>query len=180
MSQALHEDIAASAEHQAIARATAALGKPPSEAPVFTRPLDEGVDVLYPFLPESLHRTRFSDGTRYGVWHGSRELETTVHETAYHWVRFVRASCGDLDTELRSDRRVFTARVRALLVDLRGKEKRYLELLHRSDYAFANEVGRYLHDQGQNGVRVRSARCDGTNVDVFHPQALSDVRDRVI
>ncbi|MDA8364170.1 MAG: RES family NAD+ phosphorylase [Gammaproteobacteria bacterium] len=178
VSQALHEDIAASAEDQAIALAAAALGKPPSEAPLLTRPLDYGVDIVYPFLPESLHRTRFSDGSRYGVWYGSREIETTVHETGYHWARFVRASYGGLNTELRSDRRVFTARVRALLVDLRGKEKRYPDLLHRSDYAFANEVGRYLHDQGQNGVLVQSARCDGTNIDVFRPQALSDVRDR--
>jgi hypothetical protein len=178
VSQALHDDIAVSPEDQAIAMAAAAQGKPSSEAPLLTRPFDYGLDIVYPFLPESLHRTRFSDGTRYGVWYGSREIETTVDETAYHWARFVRASYGASNTELRSDRRVFTARVRGLLVDLRGKEKRYPDLLHRSDYTFPNEVGRYLFDQGQNGVLVRSARCDGTNVDVFRPPVLSDVRDQ--
>jgi len=178
ISQALHDDIAAAAEDQAIADAAAAQDKPQAEAPLLTRPFDYGLDIVYPFLPESLHRTRFSDGTRYGVWHGSRKLETTVQETAYHWAQFVRASFGASNTELRSDRRVFTARVRGLLVDLRGKEKRYPDLLHRSNYAFPNEVGRYLFDQGQNGVLVHSARCKGTNVDVFRSQVLSDVRDR--
>ena len=33
--------------------------------------------------------TRFSDGSLYGVWYGSLDIETTVYETAWHWYQFV-------------------------------------------------------------------------------------------
>ena len=50
--------------------------------------------------------------------------------------------------------------------------------MSRKSYAFTQQVGRYVHAQGLNGLLARSARCDGTNAAVFKPERLSNVRDR--
>ena len=65
----------------------------------------------------------------------------------------------------------------AILVDLRGKERAEPRLVHRSDYGYTQSLGRYLHEQSQNGVLVRSARSDGTNAAILRREALSNPRD---
>ncbi|HWD15519.1 MAG TPA: RES family NAD+ phosphorylase, partial [Casimicrobiaceae bacterium] len=123
--------------------------------------------------------TRFSDGTRYGVWYGSLEMETTVYETAWHWYRFVRDSYAALDREIVSERRVFDVRCDALLIDLRRREAKDRELVDRTSYAFTQALGGYLYEQDQNGLLVRSARCNGINAAMFKPSRLSKPRHRV-
>jgi hypothetical protein len=44
------------------------------------------------------------------VWYSSLDVETTVHETAWHWYRFVTDSCPAEDREIRTERRVFDVR----------------------------------------------------------------------
>lgn len=51
------------------------------------------------------------------------------------------------------------------------------ELLHPSDYSFSNAVGKYMRDQNQNGLLVKSARCSGINAAIFTEKVLSNVRD---
>ena len=146
---------------------------------VVTRPFDYGTVITYTFESAHWQATRFSDGTRYGVWYGSWDATTTVYETAYHWSRFVRDSFGTEDRAIRTERRLFDVRCDALLIDLRGKEKAYPGLVDRKSYAFCQQVGRHVHEQGQNGLLVRSARCDGVNAAIIPPERLRDVRDKL-
>lgn len=121
--------------------------------------------------------TRFSDGTRFGVWYGSGDLVTTVHETVFHWKRFVGSMQTALSEEVKAERRVFLVHLKGLLVDLRGKHKKFPGLVDKNSYAFTHAVGAYLHDQGQNGLLVMSARhAGGFNAAVFRPEALSNPR----
>lgn len=147
---------------------------------VISEPFDYGSVVSYTFESAHWHATRFSDGTLHGVWYGSLELETTVYETAWHWYRFVVDSFPEENREIVTERRAFDVRCDALLIDLRGKAKRYPDLTNRSSYAFTQQVGRYVHEQNLNGLLVRSARCNGTNAAIFKPERLSNVRDRTV
>jgi hypothetical protein len=177
VSQNLFDDLSDDAEDQAVAVAAELAVRIPSDAPLLTRPFDHGAALTYPFVRFKGHATRFSDGLDYGVWYGSLELDTTVHETAHHWRRFLADSFASVDREIVTDRRVIHARCDAILMDLRGKERREKRLLDRSDYSFPNAVGRYLQQQNQNGLMVRSARCDGTDTAMFTPRVLSQPRD---
>ena len=67
----------------------------------------------------------------------------------------------------------------ALLVDLRGKEKSHPGLVDRKSYAFCQQVGRHVHEQGQNGLVVRSARCDGVNAAIMRAERLRNPRDKL-
>ena len=177
-SQQLFDDLSADPADWDVAITAEAATRIPTDAPVITRPFDYGSVISYTFDAAHWQATRFSDGTRYGVWYGSTEVETTVYETAWHWYRFVRDSFADEDRVVVTDRRTFDVRCDALLIDLRGKERAYPQLVSRTSYAFTQRLGRYVHEQDQNGLLVRSARCDGVNGCVFKPERLSNVRDR--
>jgi hypothetical protein len=176
--QSLFDDLSADPADWKVAIAAEGLEYIPSEAPLITRPFDYGVVVTYPFVPHHWQQTRFSDGLQYGVWYGSLELETTIHESIYHWRRFIADSFASEDRVITGERRVFDVRCDAIVVDLRGKEKRFPQLVARTSYSYTHAVGRYLHEQGQNGVLVQSARTRGTNAAILRPGVLSGVRDR--
>jgi hypothetical protein len=150
----------------------------PTSIAFITRPFDYGSVIARSFDSAHWQATRFSDGTRYGVWYGSLELATTVAETAHHWRRFVLDSFGALDREVRTDRRVCDVHCRALLIDLRGKEHTHSALVRRDSYEFTQDVGRFLHGQDANGMLVQSARWDGVNAAVLRAQRLSEVREK--
>lgn len=175
--QDLYDDLSPSKKAWSFAQAAEARIKPGSTEPLITRPFDYGTVISYPFIPTNWHTTRFSDGKLFGVWYGSFKLETTVHETVYHWVQFVNDSYPDHREEIRSERRVFRVRAASLVVDIRTKHKEFPRLLHPHDYTFAQQAGSYLYDQGQNGLLVKSARYDGINADFFTPNVLSNPRD---
>jgi hypothetical protein len=177
-SQNLFDDLSSDPADWEIAIAVESEQRIPTDAALITRPFDYGSVVTYSFDASHWQSTRFSDGTRYGVWYGSLALETTVCETAWHWYRFVLDSFADLDRDIVTDRRVFVVRCDALLIDLRGKEATHPQLASRTSYAFTHRVGRYIHEQDLNGLLVRSARCDGVNAAVFKPERLSNVRHR--
>jgi hypothetical protein len=179
VSQALFDDLAQGPPDEEVAIAAEALGRIPSAAPAITRPFDYGTVIAYSFDAANWQATRFSDGQRFGVWYGSLELETTVYETVFHAHRFIADSYPGLDRDVVRERRVFDVRCDALLVDLRGRELTHPDLVSRTSYSFTQALGRYLHEQGQNGLLVKAARCDGTNAAVFNPQRLSNVRDRL-
>lgn len=176
-SQSLFDDLSTDAVDQAVAIATESYSRIPTPAPFITRPFDYGTVITYPFVPQNWHATRFSDGLAYGVWYGSLEVETTVYETLYHWHRFVTDSYPNVDREIIGERRVLNVRCDAILIDLRGKERRERRLVDRNDYGFTQQLGRYLTDQRQNGLLVTSARSSGRNAAVLQPAVLSNVRD---
>src|ERR1700739_4433880 len=178
-SQNLFDDLSSDPADWQIAIAAEGSERIPTAAALITRPFDYGTVISYTFDSARWQATRFSDGTSYGVWYGSMELETTVYETAWHWYRFVADSFGSEDRAITTERRVFDVRCDALLVDLRGKQALHPELLSRASYAFTHEVGRYVQRQGLNGLITHSARCDGPNGVVFQPERLSNVRDRL-
>jgi len=153
----------------------AAVGTPSA---VVTRPFDYGTVIAWSFDPSHWVATRFSDGRRFGVWYGATDIETTIHETVYHWHRFLMDSFADEDRVIVGDRRVCDVRCDATLADLRGRERTAPELLDRRSYAYTQQVGAFLHDRGDAGLMVRSARCEGTNVAIFEPAHLSNVRER--
>lgn len=176
VSQDLFDDLGDESA-QRVAIAAEAQSRISSEAPLITRPFDYGTVITYPFADFNGHATRFSDGLAYGVWYGSLDLETTVHETVYHRHRFLMDSFPSLNREIRGERRVFQVRCDAILLDLRGKEEREPRLVDRASYAFTQPLGAYLQAQGTNGLLAKSARCAGVNAALFRPQALSQVRD---
>jgi hypothetical protein len=177
-SQNLFDDLSSDPLDQAAAIAAESTTRLATPAPMITRPFDYGTVITYPFLPQNWQATRFSDGLAYGVWYGSLELETTVYESAYHWHRFVMDSFANEGRSIVGERRVLDVRCDAILLDLRGKEKRAPKLLDRRDYSYAQGLGRYLKTQAQNGLLVRSARTQGENAAVLRPEVLSRVREK--
>jgi hypothetical protein len=177
-SQNLFDDLSSDPSDWQIAIAAEDAERTPTPAALISRPFDYGTVISYSFGSAHWQVTRFSDCLAYGVWYGSLDVETTVYETAWHWYRFVLDSYAGEDREITTDRRVFDVRCDALLVDMRGKEASHPDLVSRTSYAFTHEVGRYVHQQGLNGLLARSARCDGTNAAIFNLERLSNVRDR--
>ena len=147
---------------------------PGSIAAVISRPFEYGVALT----PGTIARpaTRFSDGSRHGVWYGCLELATTVHETVYHWRRFISAMTPPPTAEVIAERRVFRVACRGLLVDLQHKARRFPALVDPVSYAFTHRVGDFLYRQGQNGLFTQSARCAGINAALLSPRLLSDPR----
>lgn len=175
VSQDLFDDLAADAADRDVAIAAESATRLPSAAPLISRPFDYGAVVTYPFVPHNWQATRYSDGLAYGVWYGALKLETTVWETVYHWHRFVMDSFAGLDRSIEGERRVFSVRCDAILIDLRqAAEPR---LVDRRDYRFTWQVGRYLWGRSQSGLLAPSARTAGTSAAILRPEALSDVRD---
>jgi hypothetical protein len=175
VSQDLFDDLAADAADRDVAIAAEGATRKPSAAPLITRPFDYGAVITYPFVPHNWQATRYSDGLAYGVWYGALELETTVYETVYHWHRFVMDSFAALDRSIAGERRVFSVRCDAILIDLRRADEP--RLTDRRDYRFTWQVGRYLWERAQSGVLAPSARTVGTSAALFRPEALSEVRD---
>ncbi len=175
VSQDLFDDLARDDADRAVAIAAESATRIPSRAALITRPFDYGAVITYPFVPHNWHATRYSDGLDYGVWYGALELETTVHETLYHWHRFVTDSFST-ENEVVGERRVFQVRCEAILIDLRkSKEPR---LVDPRSYAFTQPLGRHLRQRAQSGLLAPSARVrPGTIAAILRPEVLSDVRD---
>ena len=129
--------------------------------------------IDYPFKSEPYLFTRFGDGT-YGLWYGSLEMKTTVFETGFHMIKAELAVEG-LDEVVVRERAVCRVRCRAILIDLRGKQKSFAKLL-ADDYGFTQQIGRRMNKEGHPGILVPSARIKGTNLVIFNPDVLSDPR----
>jgi hypothetical protein len=175
VTQNLYDDLGDEEEDVLAAVAAETLGKLEPREPFIRRPFEYDV-IAYPFVHENWQQTRFSDGSRYGVWYGSLEIETTLFETAYHWRRFLLETYPDEDRDIVSDRRVIRVFCQGVLVDLRGKEKTWPALI-ADGHEFTQQLGAYLRNQNLNGLLGRSARCEGTNLASFTPDILSNPED---
>jgi len=163
-----------------VAIAAEAEERMPTPAALITRPFDYGTVLTHSFDPSNWQATRYGDARRFGVWYGAAEAETTVYETVYHWHRFLTDSYATEDRSIAGERRLFDVRCDALLIDLRGREAAYPDLVSRASYAFTQSLGNFLVEQGANGLLARSARCDGVNAAIFRRGRLSNVRDRML
>lgn len=178
IAQNLFDDLSPEPADWEIATAAEGAEGIPTAQALISRPFEHGTVISYSFDSTHWQATRYSDGSTYGVWYGSLDVETTVCETAWHWYRFVIDSYPAEDREIVTERRVFDVRCDALLIDLRGKQTAYPDLVSRTSYAFTQQIGRYVHEQDLNGLLAPSARCDGANAALFKPERLSNVRDR--
>jgi RES domain len=179
-SQNLFDDLSAEPRDWAVAIAAEAEERMPTPAAVINRPFDYGTIISYSFDPSSWQATRFGDARRFGVWYGSLEVETTIYETVFGWYRFLMDSFALEDRVITGERRLFDVRCDALLIDLRGKDAVFPDLVNRKSYAFTQSFGNFLVDQGANGILVPSARCSGINGAILKRERLSNVREKML
>ncbi|OGA43755.1 MAG: hypothetical protein A3G24_27680 [Betaproteobacteria bacterium RIFCSPLOWO2_12_FULL_62_13] len=179
-SQDLFDDRSSDPHERAVAIAAEAEERVPTPAAIITRPFDYGTVVGYSFDPSTWQETRFSDARRFGVWHGSLEVETTVYETVFQWQQFLMDSYATEDGVITGERRLFDVRCDALLIDLRGRKTAFPDLVSRKSYAFTQSLGNFLVDQNANGILDQSARYNGVNGAIFQPDRLSNVREKML
>src|ERR1039457_3295834 len=137
ISEDLFDDLGDTSDY-AFAHAAESRDTISSNQALITRPFDYGAAITYPFIQSNWQRTRFSDGMLYGVWYGALDIETTIHESAFHWKRFVLDSFPSETVEVIADRRVISARCSGILVSLVGKEKKWPALIDQGNYSFTN------------------------------------------
>lgn len=180
VSEDLNDDLSDDpAEREAAIRLELAFKPHPFESalPIIHRPFEEAVwnDAIgFPFI--NWMKSRYSDGS-FGVWYGAGDVETSVFETAHHWVgRLLSDAEGYLRPGVTVERKVYRVRCDAALVDFRKAIKKFPALIHPQDYSFTHQVGTRLDHEGHPGLITRSARCTGEVEAVFNPGVLSNPR----
>ena len=167
-SEDLFDDLTDDPNQFELAHQVEAATRAPVDGPAIRRPFDDVIG--FPFTHFS--NTRFSDGT-FGVFYGSRTLDTTIYETVYHWWRFLKDSSFDQEAVV-GERRVHRVQVDALLFDCQDMYHEHPGLVDPLSYEFTHRVGGHLHHLGRDGLLTKSARCDGINTPIFLPERLSD------
>ena len=113
VSEDLFDDLTDDPDDYATAQTIESLHTPPfyqSRNPIIDRPFEESQwfeAVQFPF--EHWQESRFSLG-KFGIWYGASELETSVFETAYHWLKRTLLEEGDLPVGVYEPRRASVRR----------------------------------------------------------------------
>jgi len=147
-----------------------------STSPIIGRPFEEAhwnEAIDYPF--KNWMKTRYSDGT-FGVWYGADSIETTVFESVHHWRTQFLHDAGFIQPGIKVERKVYSVRCDAALVDLRPKITACPALVDPADYTLTHQVGAKLHREGHPGLVTKSARCSGDTYAILNPQVLSSPR----
>ena len=148
-----------------------------SHNPEIHRPFEEVLwlnAIHWPF--KNRQASRFSDGS-FGVWYGSDTLETSVHESAYHWFRGLLCDAGFEHEEVIIERTLYAVTCDAIMLDFRQTANKYPNLLHKTDYTFTQSVGARIHREGHPGLLTFSVRHQGgINFAVLNPNVLSNPR----
>lgn len=180
-SQDLFDDLSPSPEAWSAAQALEMAFKPhthESHQPVIDRPFEEASyhdAIRFPF--EHWAESRFSNG-RYGVWYGADTLETTVHETVYHWLYGLLSDAGwEHLTGIKLERKIYQVHSQALLLDFRALVQHHPALVDPHSYRYTQQVGERIHREGHPGLLTRSARCQGDIYAIFSPTVLSNPRN---
>jgi hypothetical protein len=142
-----------------------------SSIPVSRRVTGNGASyVLAPLVHFSPSRpSRFSDGTSYGVFYAAKELETAIHEIAYHLSKFYAAT---EEEGLKVDQRILKGKINSSLHNITGDgwDKEH----NPNDYKAAQALARKLRDDESNGVLYNSVRkAGGVNFAAFWPDVMS-------
>jgi RES domain len=173
VSRDLFDDLSTDPAESALAQRVEAQVRPPaytSAQPVIDRPFEEAAwfdAIAWPF--EHWRASRYSDGS-FGVWYGATSAQTTVWETAYHWVHGLLADAGFQHGPVTIERKLYAVACDAALPDLRRATPR--ELLRSSDYTTPQALGRRLHHEGHPGLLVPSVRHAGGEVAMVLRQAV--------
>lgn len=177
-SRSLFDDLSSDPRDQQAATRCELRSKPVeyrSERRIIDRPWEEALHrqtIDYPF--EHAQPSRFSNG-EFGVWYGARSIETTVHETVYHWLRFLRDAALDQPGVI-AHRRVHCVACDSHLLDLRPLAGRW-PVLVSNDYTDTQRIGRTAYDKRLPGLLSQSARDrDGEVIAAFTPDILSHPR----
>jgi hypothetical protein len=124
--------------------------------------------------------SRFCDGS-FGIWYGAESVETSVHETVYHWHKglltdagFAQRVAGGERETIIGERKVYWVRCDAALADLRPRIAVYPDLLNPDSHHFTQPIGARLKREGHPGLVTGSARCAGENYGVLNPLVLSN------
>lgn len=151
-----------------------------SHTPEIHRPFEDAVwfnAIHWPFTSENWQKSRFSNGL-FGVWYGSDTIETTVYESAYHWLRGLLCDAGFENNAVVTRRTIYSVSCNAILLDFRHLVHSYPNLLHTTDYTFTQTIAERIHHEGHPGLISMSARYKmGVNYAVLNPVVLSDPRD---
>jgi hypothetical protein len=180
-SRNLFDDLSSDPAEQALAQQVESAVKPlqyHSPTPVIHRPFEEAEwfnAIGWPF--QHWQSSRYSDGS-FGVWYGADTVETTIFETAYHWYHGVLLDAEGYSGEaVAIERKVYNVACDALVLDLRPCVDKFPALLHRTDYAFAQQVGARLQREGHPGLVTPSVRYpEGLGYVVFNDAVLSNPR----
>ncbi len=179
-SQDLFDDLTDNPVEWLLAQTVEQAVKPPpyrSPTPIIDRPFEDAVwfnAIIWPFKHWQL--SRFSDGS-FGVWYGSESIETTVCESAYHWYHGLLCDAGYEREAVVAERKVYRVACAAALLDFRKAAAEHGDLLHPTDYAFAQSIGARIHREGHPGLLIQSVRRPaGENVVIFNPGVLSNPR----
>lgn len=117
--------------------------------------------------------SRFTAG-HYGVYYAAGDLETAIDETKHHRMRFLLATN---EPPMELDMRVYVARLKADLNDIRGLQDRYPTLYHASNYSASQAFADQLRAEGADGIAYTSVRRPtGECFAVFRPRLLSNCR----
>lgn len=113
--------------------------------------------------------SRFSDG-RYGVYYAGNRFEVALHETVFHFERFMRAT---EEPAAQADFRELIGRVDAELHDIRN-DPRFAGLHDPNDYTASQALARDLRNsQNSDGIVYRSVRyAGGDAVAAFWPDVV--------
>lgn len=179
-SQDLFDDLTDDPAEWLLAQQVEDAVKPPpysSRLPVLDRPFEDAQwfnAIAWPF--KHWQASRFSDGS-FGVWYGSKTIETTVYESAYHWYRGLLSDAGFEEMAVTVERKVYLVACKAALLDFRQAADALPDLLHPSDYTFCQAVGARIHREGHPGLLTHSVRWRaGENLAIFNPAVLSNPR----
>lgn len=175
----LFEDIADPADWELIARAEAKSNPRVRDAlgairlvPVERRVAGPGATwVMAPFCHISRDRpSRFSDGS-YGVYYAGDRFEVALHETIYHYERFMRATNED---PAQADFRELVGSIDREMHDIRNDD-RFADSLDADDYAPSQQLARRLrNDHSSNGIVYPSVRYrSGEAIAAFWPDVIS-------
>ena len=117
--------------------------------------------------------SRFTDHS-FGSYYASFEIETAVAETKHHREIFLaRTREAPIDVDMR----VYVAKAKADLHDIRKLQGSRPELYAKDDYGASQAFARRLRANGSDGIIYDSVRDPGgTCVAIFRPRLLSDSR----
>lgn len=176
-SQDLFDDLSDDPNDWALAQHLENQVKPPpyqSHTPIIHRPFEDAHwcnAIAWPFT--HWQSSRFSDGS-FGVWYGCDLPETSVYETAYHWLQFL-SDAGFENHQVIAERKIYEVQCNAALIDLRPLVATHPMLIHEFDYSYAQSIGARLHQEGHPGIVTHSVRKKlATNYVVFNSQILSN------
>ena len=148
-----------------------------SYTPEIHRPFEDALwfkAINWPF--QNRQASRFSDSS-FGVWYGCHRLETSVYESAYHWVRGLLFDAGFEHEEVSIGRRLYSVACDAILLDFCPLADNYPALLHKNDYTFTQQVGKIIQREGHPGLISLSVRHqEGVNYAILNPNILSNPR----